>query len=134
VQREAKQQPADEMRRQEGFAVRGRQEGGTTRGREGGTARGNTTTSLRKTMRGRRSERTTRDIGCGNDNCSDDSNCDSNGDADSGDCDSGDNDGNSDSGGGDSNSGGKNNNQLKPASEKMATVVNAALASILIAS
>jgi hypothetical protein len=35
--------------------------------------------------RGRRSERTTRDIGSGNDDCSDDSNGDSNGDADSGD-------------------------------------------------
>ncbi len=105
-----------------------------TRGREGGATRGDATTSLRKTTRGRRSERTTRDVGCGDDDCSDDSNCDSDGDADSGDGDSGDNDGNSDSGGGDSNSGGKNNKQLKPASEKTATVVNAALTSILIAS
>jgi hypothetical protein len=87
---------------------------------------------LRKTTRGRRSERTTRDVGSGNDDCSDDSNGDSNGDADSGDGDSGDDDSNSDSGGGDSDSGGKNNNQLKPAAEKAATAVNAALASILL--
>ncbi len=84
---------------------------------------------MRKTTRGQRSERTTRDVGSGNDDCSDDSNSDSDGDADSGDDDS-----NSDSGGGDSDSGGKNNNQLKPAAEKAATAVNAALASILLAS
>jgi hypothetical protein len=73
-------------------------------------------------------------IGGGDDDCSDNSNVDSNGDADSGDGDSGDNNSNSNSGGGDSNSGGKNNNQLKPAAEKAATAVNAALASILLAS
>ncbi len=89
---------------------------------------------MRKTTRGRRSERTTRDVGSGNDDCSGDSNGDSDGDADSSDGDSGDNDSNSDSGGGDSNSGGKNNNQLKSAVEKAAMVVNAALASILLAS
>ncbi len=96
--------------------------------------RGNATTSLRKTTRGRRSERMMRDIGSSNDNCSDDSNGNSDGDADSGDGDSCDNDSNSDSGGGNSNSGGKNNNQLKPAVEEAATRVNAALASILLAS
>jgi hypothetical protein len=85
-------------------------------------------------MRARRSERTTRDIGSGNDDCSDNSNVDSDGDADSSDGDSGDDNSNSNSGGGDSNSGGKNNNQLKPAAEKAATAVNAALASILRAS
>jgi hypothetical protein len=85
-------------------------------------------------MRGRRSERTTRDVGSGDNNCSDNSNVDSDGDADSGDGDSGDDDSNSNSGGGDSDSGGKNNNQLKPAAEKAATAVNAALASILLAS
>ncbi len=84
---------------------------------------------MRKTTRGRRSERTTRDVGSGDDDCSDDSNGDSDGDADSGDDDS-----NSDSGGGDSDSGGKNNNQLKPAEDKPATAVNAALASTLLAS
>jgi hypothetical protein len=89
---------------------------------------------MRKTTRERRIERMTRDVGCGDNNCSDDSNGDSDGDADSGDGDNGDNNSNSDSGGGNSNSGGKNNNQLKPAAEKAVTVVNAALASILIAS
>ncbi len=89
---------------------------------------------MRKTTRGRRSGRTTRDAGSGDNDCSDDSNGDSDGDADSGDGDSGDDDSNSDSGGGDSNSGGKNNNQLKPAAEKAAMVVDAALASILLAS
>jgi hypothetical protein len=113
--------------------MRGR-EGGTTKGREGGATRVDATTSLRKTTRGRRSERTTRDIGSGDDDCSDDSNGDSNGDADSGDGDSGVDDSNSNSGGGDSDSGGKNNIQQKPAAEKAATAVNAALASILLAS
>jgi hypothetical protein len=80
--------------------------------------RGNATTSLRKTTRGRRSERMMRDVGSGDDNCSDNSNGDSDGDADSGDSDCGDDDSNSDSGGGNSNSGGKNNNQLKPAAKK----------------
>ncbi len=87
--------------------------------------RGNATTSLRKTTRGRHSERTTRDIGSGDDNCSDDSNGDSNGDADSSNSDSGDDDSNSNSDDGDSNSGGKNNNQLKPAAEKAAMAVDA---------
>ncbi len=96
--------------------------------------RGDATTSLRKTMRGRRSERTTRDVSSGDDDCSDNINVDSDGDADSGDGDSGDDDSNSNSGGGDGNSGGKNNNQLKSAAEKAAMVVNAALASILLAS
>ncbi len=96
--------------------------------------RGNTTTSLRKMTRGQRSERMTRDISSGDDDCSDDSNGDSNSDANSGDGDSGDVDSNSDSGGSDSNSGGKNNNQLKPAAEKVATAVHAALASIILAS
>ncbi len=96
--------------------------------------RGDTTTSLRKTTRGRRSERTTRDVSSGDDNCSDVSNGNSNSDADSGDSDSGDNDNNSNSGGNTSNSGRKNNNQLKPAAEKAATAVNAALASIILAS
>ena len=89
---------------------------------------------MRKTTRGRRSERTTRYVGSGNNDCSDGSNGDSDGDADSGDGDSGDDDSNSDSGGGDSDSGGKNKNQLKPAAKKAATAVNAALASILLAS
>ncbi len=89
---------------------------------------------MRKTTRGRRSERTTRDVGSGDDDRSDDCNGDSDGDAASGNGDSSDNDSNSDSGGGDSDSGGKNNNQLKPAAEEAATVVNAALASILLAS
>jgi hypothetical protein len=94
---------------------------------------------LRKTTSGRRSERTTRDVSSGNDDCSDNSNGNSNsdansGDGDSGDSDSGDDDSNSDSGGSNSNSGGKNNNQLKPAAEKVATAVNAALASIILAS
>ncbi len=104
------------------------------RGQEGGAVRGDAPTSLRKTMRGRCSERTRRDIGSGNNNCSDDSNGNSDGDIDSGDADSGDDNSNSNSGGGDSNSGGKNNNQLKPAVEKVSTGVNAALASILLAS
>ncbi len=89
---------------------------------------------MSKTTRGRRSERTTRDVSSGDDDCSDDSNGNSDSDANSGDGDSGDNDSNSDSGGSDSNSGGKNNNQLKPAAEKAATVVNAALTSIILAS
>jgi hypothetical protein len=110
------------------------QEGSTTRGREGGAARGNATTSLHKTMRRQRSERMTRDVGSSDDDCSDDSNGDSNGDADSSDGDSGDNKSNSNSGGGDIDSGGKNYNQLKPAAEKTATAVNAALASIILAS
>jgi hypothetical protein len=105
-----------------------------TRGGEGSAVRGNATTSLRKTMRGQRSERTMRDVGSGNAGCSDDSNGNSDGDADSCDGNSGDDDSNSDSGGGDSNSGKKNNNQLKPAPEKAATAVNAALVSILLAS
>ncbi len=75
-----------------------------------------------------------RDDGSGDDDCSDKGNIDSNGDADSSDGDSGDDDSSSNSGGGNSNSGGKNNNQLKPAAEKAATAVDAALASILLAS
>ncbi len=89
---------------------------------------------MRKTTRGRCSERTTRDVSSGIDDCSDDSNGNSNSDANSGDGDSGDKDSNSDSGGSDSTSGGKNNIQLKPAVEKAATAVNAALASIILAS
>ncbi len=58
----------------------------------------------------------------------------SDGDGDSNDGDSGNNDSNSGSGSGDSNSGKKNNNQLKAAVEKVATAVDAALASILLAS
>jgi hypothetical protein len=73
---------------------------------------------LRKTTRGWRSERTTRDVGSDDNDCSDDSNGGSYGDADSGNDDSGDDDSNSDSGGGDSDSGVKNNNQIKPAVEK----------------
>ncbi len=96
--------------------------------------RGNTTTSLRKMTRGRRSERTTRDVSSGNNDCSDDSNGDSNSDANSGDSDSSEDDSNSNSGGSDSYSSGKNNNKLKPAAEKAATAVNAALASIIQAS
>ncbi len=88
------------------------------RRQRGGAMRRGAATSLRKTMRGQRSKRTTRDIGIGDNNCSDNSNGDSDGDGDSGDGDRGDNDSNSNSGGGDSNSGGKNNNQLKPAAEK----------------
>jgi hypothetical protein len=105
-----------------------------TRGYEGGTTRGKATTRLCKMTRGRHSERMTRDIGSADDNCSDDSNGDGNGNGDSSNDDSGDDNSNSDSGGGDSNSGGKNNNQLKPAAEKAATAVDAALASILLAS
>ncbi len=104
------------------------------REQEGGATRGDATTSLRKTTRGRRSERTTRDVGSGGGDCSDDSNGDRDGDGDSGDGNRGDNDSNSNSGGGDSDSGRKNNNQLKPAAEKAATAVDAALASILLAS
>jgi hypothetical protein len=104
------------------------------RGQEGIAMRGDTTTSLRKTTRGRRSERTTRDISSGNDDCSDDSNGDSNSDTNSSDGDSSDNDSNSDSGHSNSISGRKNNNQLKPAAENTATAVNAALASIILAS
>ncbi len=88
---------------------------------------------MRKTTRGRRSERTTRDVGSGDDDCSDSINGDSDVDADSGDGDSGDDNSNSDSGGCNIDSGGKNNNQLKPAAEKAATVVYAALVSILLA-
>ncbi len=104
------------------------------RGQEGIATRGDTTTSLRKMTRGQRSEGTTRDVSSGDNNCCDDSNGNSDSDANSGDGDSGDNDSNSNSGGSDSNSGGKNNNQLKPAAEKAAMAVNAALASILLAS
>jgi hypothetical protein len=104
------------------------------RGREGIATRGDTTTSLCKTTRGGRSERTMRDISSGDNDCSDNSNGDGNSDANSGDGDSGDDNSNSDSGGSNSNSGGKNNNQLKPAAEKAATAVNAALASIILAS
>jgi hypothetical protein len=96
--------------------------------------RGNTTTSLHKTTRGRCSERTTRDDSSGDNDCSDDSNGKSDSDTNSSDGDSGDNNSNSNSGGSDSNSGGKNNNQLKPATEKAAMAVNAALASIILAS
>ncbi len=95
--------------------------------------RGNAITSLCKMTRGQRSERTTRDVGSSNADCSEDSNGNSNGDADSGDGHSSDDNSNRDSGGGDSDRG-KNNNQLKPAAEKAATAVNAALASILLAS
>jgi hypothetical protein len=104
------------------------------RGQEGGVMRGNATTSLHKTMRGQRSERTMRDVGSGDNNCSDNSNGDSDGDADSSNGDSGDDNSNRDSGGGNSDSGGITNNQLKPAVEKAAMVVDAALASILLAS
>ncbi len=89
---------------------------------------------MRKTTRGWRSERKMRDVSSGDDNCSDNSNGDTDSDANSGDGDSGDDDSNSDSGGSNSNSGGKNNNQLKPAAEKAAMAVNAALASIILAS
>ncbi len=65
---------------------------------------------------------------------SDDSNSNSNGVGDSGNSGSGGDDSNSDSGGGDSDSGRKNNNQLKPAAEKAAIAVDAALASVLLAS
>ncbi len=110
------------------------QEGGTTRGQEGIATRGDTTTSLRKMTRGGRSERTTRDVSTGDDNCSDDSKGNSNSEDSSGDGDSNDDNSNSDSGGSNSNSGGKNKNQLKPAAEKVATAVKAALASIILAS
>jgi hypothetical protein len=96
--------------------------------------RGDTTTSLRKMTRGWRSERTTREDSRGNDDCSDDSNSNSDSDANSGDGDSNDDNHNSNSDGSNSNSGQKNNNQLKPAAEKAATAVNAALASIILAS
>ncbi len=89
---------------------------------------------MHKTTGGRRSERTTRDVGSCDNNCSDNSNGNSNCDTDSGDGDSGDDDSNSHSGGSDRDSSGKYNNQLKPVAEKAATAVNAALASILIAS
>ncbi len=95
--------------------------------------KGNATTSLHKTTRGR-SERMTRDVGSGNNDCSDNSNSNSNGDGESGDGDRGDNDSNSNSGGGNRDSGRKNNNQLKPAVEKVTTAVDAALASIFLAS
>jgi hypothetical protein len=76
----------------------------------------------------------TRDISSGDNDCSDNSNGDSNGDADSGNSDSGDNNSNSDSGGSNSNSSRKNNNHLKPAAGKAVMAVNAALASIFLAS
>ncbi len=106
VQQEAMQQPAGEMRQQEGGAVGGQQEykRAMTRGQEGGATRGNATTSLCKMTRGRRSERMMRDVGSSNDNCSDNSNDDSNGDADSSNGDSGDDNSNSNSGGSNSNS------------------------------
>jgi hypothetical protein len=90
--------------------------------------------TLHKTMRGRRSERTTRDVGSGDDDCSDNSmltatvmltavtvtvvtmTAIATVVAET------------------AKSGEKNNNQLKPAVEKAATAVNAALASILLAS
>ncbi len=75
-----------------------------------------------------------RDISSGNDNCSDDSNGDSDSDANSSDGDSCDDNSNSNTGGSNSNSGGKINDQLKPAAEKVATVVNADLASFILAS
>jgi hypothetical protein len=105
-----------------------------TRGQEGSATRGDATTSLRKTTRGRRSERTTKDIDSGDDDCSDNSNSNSDDDADSDNGDSGDIDSNSNSGGSNSDSSKKNNNQLKPAAKKAATAVDAALASILLAS
>ncbi len=80
-------------------------------GREGRRTRGDATTSLRKKTRGRRSERTTRDVRGGDNDCSDDSTGDSDDYADSGDGDSDDDDSNSDSGGSDSDSVGKNNLQ-----------------------
>jgi hypothetical protein len=110
------------------------QESGTTRRQEGGATRGNTTTSLLKTTRGRCSERLIRDVGSSDNNCSDDSNGNSDGDADSGNGDSGDNNSNSNRGSSNSDSGGKDNNQLKPAVEKAVKAVDAALASILLAS
>ena len=73
---------------------------------------------MRKTTRGRHSEKTTRDISSGDNDCSDDSNGNFNGDGDSSDGDSGDDDSKSNSGGGDSDSGRKNNNQLKAAAKK----------------
>jgi hypothetical protein len=76
----------------------------------------------------------TRDVSSRNDDCSEDSNSDSDGDADSGNGDSGDNGSNNNSGGGNGNSSRKFNNQLKPAAEKALTAVDAALASILLAS
>ncbi len=105
-----------------------------TRGQEGGAKRRDATTSITKTTRGRHSERMTRDINSGDDDCNDNSNGNSDGDGDSSNSDSGDNNSNSNNGSGDSNSGGKNSNQLKPAAEKAATAVNAALAPILLAS
>jgi hypothetical protein len=74
------------------------------------------------------------DVGSSKDNCSYNSNGNGDGDGDSGDSDSRNNNSNSDSGGGDSDSSGSNNNQLKAALEKVATVVHAVLASILLAS
>jgi hypothetical protein len=96
--------------------------------------RGNTTTSLQKTTRGQCSERTTKDIGSSNEDSSEDSNGNSDGDGDSSNGDSGEGNSISNSGGGNSDSGGKNNNELKPAAEKAAMAVDAALASILLAS
>jgi hypothetical protein len=75
-----------------------------------------------------------RDIGSIDHNCSDDSNGNGDGDGDSSNGGSGDDNNNSNSGGGNSNADGINNNQLKPAAEKAAIVVDAALASILLAS
>ncbi len=89
---------------------------------------------MRKTTRGRRSERTARDVSSGDNDRSDDSNGNSDADGDSGDGDSGDDNSNSNSGSGDSDSGGKKDNQLKPAAEKSAMAVDAALASILLGS
>jgi hypothetical protein len=106
----------------------------TTRGQEGGKTRGHATTSLHKTTRGRCSERMTRDVGSINNVCSEDSNSDGDGEGGNGNGDSGDDNSKSKSGGSDSNSGRKNNNQLKPAAEKAPTAVDAALASILLAS
>ncbi len=109
-----------------------------TSGREGSVTRGDETTSLSKTIRGQRSEKTTRDVGSSDDNCSDDSNGNNNGDSDSCNGDSSDNNSNSISGdsnsNSNSNSGGKNNNQLKPAAKKAATALDAALIPILLAS
>ncbi len=96
--------------------------------------RGDSTTSLRKMTKGRRSERMTKDVSSGDNNCSDNSNGNSDCDANNGDGDSCDDNSNSNSGGSDSNSVRKNNNQLKPAVEKAAMAVNAALASIILAS
>ncbi len=80
-------------------------------------------------MRGRRSERRTRDIGSSNSNndCSDNSNNNSNGDADSGNGDSNDDESIGNTGGCNSDSSRKNYNKPKPAAEKAVSAVNAAL-------